>query len=202
MPALKSNARRGHCWTKSPHNTSDKANRKPAIVRAFLWGFTLSKVIAYNRIRRRASRLNLTTEKIDMIELRTNTDFLDRLAAEETQAGRDGNGTDIKAAALDHRNLQEYAERLESNIQNMSGEIQSIRTQRDEAAAALLAIFRPELERMIDAAIEQCRPLEDLRERVERLEDDDDKANDIREEVRDMIRDGELVVELKNANSW
>jgi predicted nucleic acid-binding Zn-ribbon protein len=137
-----------------------------------------------------------------MIELRTNTDFLDRLAAEETQAGRDGNGTDIKAAALDHRNLQEYAERLESNIQKMSGEIQSIRTQRDEAAAALLAIFRPELERMIDAAIEQCRPLEDLRERVERLEDDDDKANDIREEVRDMIRDGELVVELKNANSW
>jgi hypothetical protein len=48
----------------------------------------------------------------------------------------------------------------------------------------------------------ECRPLEDLRERVERLEDDDDKANDIREEVRDMIRDGELVVELKNANSW
>ena len=141
-----------------------------------------------------------------MIELRTNTDFLDRLAAEETQAGRDGNGTDIKAAALDHRNLQEYAERLESNIQKMSGEIQSIRTQRDEAAAALLAIFRPELERMIvdfvDAAVGQCRPLEDLRERVERLEDDDDKANDIREEVRDMIRDGELVVELKNANSW
>jgi phage shock protein A len=100
------------------------------------------------------------------------------------------------AAALDHRNLQEYAERLESNIQKMSGEIQSIRTQRDEAAAALLAIFRPELERMIDAAVGQCRPLEDLRERVERLEDDDDKANDIREEVRDMIRDGELVVTI------
>jgi phage shock protein A len=100
------------------------------------------------------------------------------------------------AAALDHCNLQEYAERLESNIQKMSGEIQSIRTQRDEAAAALLAIFRPELERMIDAAVEQCRPLEDLRERVERLEDDDDKANDIREEVRDMIRDGELVVTI------
>jgi phage shock protein A len=104
------------------------------------------------------------------------------------------------AAALDHRNLQEYAEQLESNIQKMSGEIQSIRTQRDEAAAALLAIFRPELERMIvdfvDAAVGQCRPLEDLRERVERLEDDDDKADEIREEVRDMIRDGELVVTI------
>ena len=134
-----------------------------------------------------------------MIELRTNTDFLDRLAAEETQAGRDGNGTDIKAAALDHRNLQEYAERLESNIQKMSGEIQSIRTQRDEAAAALLAIFRPELERMIDAAVEQCRPIDDLRDRVERLEDADDKADDIRREVREMIADGDIIVSIDHS---
>ena len=129
-----------------------------------------------------------------MIELKTNPDYLTRLASDTIEAGRDQTGADINAAAHDLKNLRDYAEGLERNTQLMSGEIQSIRTQRDEAAAALLAIIRPEMERMIDEAVEQCRPLEDLRERVERLEND--LGDDIRREVRDMIQDGEIVVSV------
>ena len=118
-----------------------------------------------------------------MIELRTNTDFLDRLAAEEIQAGRDGNGTDIKAAALDHRNLQEYAERLESNIQKMSAEIQTHAEQRQQLADVLFDLLSDRIDQRI------------ARHVVEELEE---KTSDetIRETVRDMIRDGELVVTI------
>lgn len=131
-----------------------------------------------------------------MIELKTNPDYLHRLAADHRDDGRTQTAADIDSAAHDIKNLRDYAERIERSVNQLSAEINSIRTQRDEAAAALLAIFRPELEKMIDEAVEQCRPLEDLRDRVERLEDDDDKADDIRREVRDMIADGEITVTI------
>lgn len=131
-----------------------------------------------------------------MIDLKTNPDYLHTLAADTREAGREETAKDLDGAAHDIKNLRDYAESLERSINQMSGEINSIRTQRDDAARALLAIFRPELERMVDELLEYNRPLEDLRERVERLEDDDDKADDIRREVRDMIADGEIVVTI------
>jgi len=131
-----------------------------------------------------------------MIELKTNPDFLHTLAADTREAGREETAKDLDSAAHDIKNLRDYAERLEWNVGQMSGEINSIRTQRDEAAAALLAIIRPELEKLVDELLEYNRPMEDLRERVERLEDDDDKADDIRREVRDMIADGEITVTI------
>ena len=134
-----------------------------------------------------------------MIELKTNPDFLHTLAADTRDAGQTETAADIDRAAHDIKNLRDYAERIERSVNQMSGEIQSIRTQRDEAAAALLAILRPELERMIDAAVEQCRPIDDLRDRVERLEDDDDKADDIRREVREMIADGDIIVSIDHS---
>jgi DNA repair exonuclease SbcCD ATPase subunit len=131
-----------------------------------------------------------------MIELKTNPDHLHAIASNVRLTDQTDLAHDLDAAAHDMKNLRDYAEQIERSVNQMSGEIQSIRTQRDEAAAALLAIFRPELERMIDAAVEQCRPIDDLRERVERLEDDDDKADDIRRELRDMVLEGEIVVSL------
>jgi chromosome segregation ATPase len=126
-----------------------------------------------------------------MIELFTDPDLLVSFSDNgETTA------KDVRMAAHDIKNLRDYAEQLERSVNQMSGEINSIRTQRDEAAAALLAIFRPELEKMVDELLEYNRPLEDLRERVERLEDDDDKSDDIRREVREMIQDGEIVVSI------
>ena len=129
-----------------------------------------------------------------MIELKTNPDYLHTLAADTREAGREETAKDLDGAAHDIKNLRDYAEQLERSVNQMSGEIQSIRTQRDKAAAALLAIFRPEMERMIDAAVEQCRPLEDLRERVESLETD--LGDDLRRELRDMITDGEIIVNI------
>ena len=40
---------------------------------------------------------------------------------------------------------------------------------------------------------------DDLRDRVERLEDDDDKADDIRREVREMIADGDIIVSIDHS---
>jgi len=131
-----------------------------------------------------------------MIELNTDTDFLIKLSddMEGSETARD-----VRMAAHDIKNLRDYAESLERSINQMSGQINSIRTQRDEAAAALLAIFRPELERMIDDAVEQCRPLEDLRDRVERLEGDHTGYVEIRDTVRDMIRDGDIIVSIDHS---
>ena len=134
-----------------------------------------------------------------MIELKTNPDFLHTLAADTRDAGQTETAADLDRAAHDIKNLRDYAERIERSVNQMSAEIQSIRTQSDEAAAALLAIFRPELERMIDAAVEQCRPIDDLRERGEQLEDNDNKANDIRREVCEMIAEGDIIVSIDHS---
>ena len=125
-----------------------------------------------------------------MIELKTNPDYLTRLASDTIEAGRDQTGADINAAAHDIKNLRDYAEGLERSTHQMSGEIQSIRTQRDEAAAALLAIIRPELERMV----QDLPAFSDLSDRLDHLEDNEGNADTIRDEVRDMIRDGDITV--------
>jgi len=131
-----------------------------------------------------------------MIDLKTNPDHLHAIASNVRLTDQTDLAHDLDAAAHDLKNLRDYAERIERSVNQMSGEIQSIRTQRDEAAAALLAIIRPELERMIDDAVEQCRPLEDLRDRVERLEGDHTGYVEIRDTVRDMIRDGDIIVSI------
>ena len=102
-----------------------------------------------------------------MIELKTNPDFLHTLAADTRNAGQAETAADIDSAAHDLKNLRDYAQQIERSVNSMSAEIQSIRTQRDDAAAALLAIIRPELEKAIDDALDYCRPLENLRERIE-----------------------------------
>ena len=131
-----------------------------------------------------------------MIELKTNPDHLHAIASNVRLTDQTDLAHDLDAAAHDMKNLRDYGERLERSVNQMSSEIQSIRTQRDEAAAALLAIIRPEMERMIDEAVEQCRPLEDLRDRVERLEGDHTGDDEIRGTVRDMIRDGDIIVNI------
>ena len=130
-----------------------------------------------------------------MIELKTNPDTLHAMA---TEVMADRIKADVLNAAHDLKNLRDYAEGLERNTQQMSGEIQSIRTQRDEAAAALLAIIRPELEKMIERELEAATAIDDLKDRMsdldDRLERVEDPADTIRDEVRDMVRDGEIVV--------
>ena len=130
-----------------------------------------------------------------MIELKTNPDTLHAMA---TEVMADRIKADVLNAAHDLKNLRDYAEGLERNTQQMSGEIQSIRTQRDEAAAALLAIIRPELQKMIERELNDATAIDDLKDRMsdldDRLERVEDPADTIRDEVRDMVRDGEIVV--------
>ena len=125
-----------------------------------------------------------------MIELKTNPDHLHAIASNVRLTDQNDLGHDLDAAAHDLKNLRDYAEGLERNTHQMSGEIQSIRTQRDEAAAALLAIIRPELERMV----QDLPAFSDLSDRLDHLEDNEGNADTIRDEVRDMVRDGEIVV--------
>ena len=125
-----------------------------------------------------------------MIELKTNPDHLHAIASNVRLTDQTDLAHDLDAAAHDMKNLRDYGERLERSVNQMSGEIQSIRTQRDEAAAALLAIIRPELERMV----QDLPAFSDLSDRLDHLEDNEGNADTIRDEVRDMVRDGEIVV--------
>jgi len=128
-----------------------------------------------------------------MIELKTNPDTLHAMA---TEVMADRIKADVLNAAHDLKNLRDYAEGLERNTHQMSSEIQSIRTQRDEAAAALLAIFKPELEKMIDAAVDDCRALSDITDRLDNLEDPGNLTDTVRGEVKDMIRDGDITISI------
>jgi len=131
-----------------------------------------------------------------MIELKTNPDHLHAIASNVRLTDQTDLAHDLDAAAHDMKNLRDYGERLERSTQQMSGEIQSIRTQRDEAAAALLAIFKPELEKMIDAAVNDCRAISDIEDRLDNLEDPGNLTDTVRSEVKDMIRDGDITISI------
>jgi len=144
-----------------------------------------------------------------MIELKTNPDYLDQLAADHILDGRDATGGDLKAAALDHKNLQEYAERLERNVQQLSAEIAeksrvlgNAETAMEQMQDAIIAVVGGAIDARIRHHLELNRvddlrdELDALAERVETLEGSDANSDDIREEVREMIRDGEIVVNI------
>jgi len=116
-----------------------------------------------------------------MIELHTNPDNLITLSDNAETTGKD-----VRMAAHDIKNLRDYAESLERSVNQMSGEINSIRTQRDAAAAALLAIFRPELETMVQSLVNEQLDdmrgdIEDMKERVDDIPNEDDINDAVRE---------------------
>ena len=142
-----------------------------------------------------------------MIELRTNPDYLHSLAADTREAGRDETAKDLDNAAHDIKNLRDYVWTLEKTTNETSAEIQkwkdkaaemetraearednynAVCAQRDAAAAALLAILRPELETMVSQLIqEQVENLEteidDLKTQCEDIPNDDQISDSIRE---------------------
>ena len=116
-----------------------------------------------------------------MIEVKTDIDYLDRLAADSIEAGRDATGADIRAAAVDIKNLKEYADRLERNINEMSAEINALTDARGDDIITLL-------DRRIDRAISK------------RLETENTSDETIRETFRDMFRDGDVSVSVDYSN--
>ena len=142
-----------------------------------------------------------------MIELRTNPDYLHSLAADTREAGREETAKDLDNAAHDIKNLRDYGWTLEKTINETSADIQrwkdkaaemetraeareenynAVCEQRDAAAAALLAIIRPELETMVNKLInEQVENLEteidDLKTQCEDIPNEDQITDSIRE---------------------
>ena len=121
-----------------------------------------------------------------MIELKSNPDYLHTLAADTREAGRNETAKDLDNAAHDIKNLRDYAENLENSVNQTSREINSIRTQRDAAAAALLAIFRPELETMVQSLVNEQLDdmrgdIEDMKEKCEDIPNEDDINDQVRE---------------------
>ena len=116
-----------------------------------------------------------------MIEVKTDIDYLDRLAADSIEAGRDATGAGIRAAAGGIKNLKEYADRLERSINEMSAEIQTLR---DASGDDIITL----LDRRIDRAISQ------------RLETENTSDETVREIFKDMIRDGDVTVSLDYSN--
>lgn len=143
-----------------------------------------------------------------MIELRTNPDQLINLSDNGETTGKD-----VRNAAHDLKNLRDYSEQLERSVNQLSREIASIRDQRETAANALLAIFRPELEEMIDAAFRDSRAVfeltsqvehlevehSDIVDRLDALEVDDLDDTKTRDAVKDMIRDGDIIVTIDHS---
>ena len=99
-------------------------------------------------------------------------------------------------AELDHRDEWAVAE-LSRKLESREDELASIRAQRDDAAAAMLAVLRPELERMVETLVVHGGTVENIRLRLEDLEvETRDLSLTIRQEVREMILDGDISISL------
>jgi translation initiation factor 2B subunit (eIF-2B alpha/beta/delta family) len=116
-----------------------------------------------------------------MIDIKSNIDHLDELAAQYLADDLTETGKDIRAAAADLKNLRDYAVQLERNIERMSADIQTLK---DSAGISLVN----ELERFIDRRI------------AAKLDDINPNEEDIRQQVRSMIQDGEIVVTVDHSS--
>ena len=120
-----------------------------------------------------------------MIELQTNPEAIEKVyIVSDTE-----HGDTLTGAAVDHRNLKEYAEGLERNIQKMSAEIQAAAEQRQQLQDVLFDLMRDRINAQINAVL------------ADREDEQDDATDDkIRQTVKDMIRDGDISVEVDYSN--
>ena len=118
-----------------------------------------------------------------MIDIKSNIDHLDELAAQYLADDLTETGKDIRAAAADLKNLRDYAAQLERNIERMSADIQTLN---DSAGNSLVN----ELERFIDRRIISKLDTLDLTQ----------PAEEVRDLVRSMIQDGEIVVTVDHSS--
>ena len=161
-----------------------------------------------------------------MIDLKSNLDHLESLAADFHSDGHAQTATDFRTAIMDISNLRDYAERLERNNNQMSCELNDLTNQRKGIASALLAAVSPDLDRRIDehvkTAFNKNERLDAFEARLESVEHvtadldadnidgleqmiddrietaacDNDRDDETRDTVRDMIRDGDIVVSI------
>ena len=118
-----------------------------------------------------------------MIDIKSNIDHLDALAAQYLADDLTETGKDIRAAAADLKNLRDYAIQLERNVSEMSAEVQTL----NDSAGKSLA---NELERFIDRRITSKFDTLDLTQ----------PAEEVRDLVRSMIQDGDIVVTVDHSS--
>jgi len=156
-----------------------------------------------------------------MIELRTDQDFLERLAADHFDDGRGSTAADIRAAADDIRNLRDYATNLEREIKRASSDIVVANNEKELAkvnyddlkllqtkgADFLFNLIISDIKRLVLREVKDQLELEldhtipSLEDRIDSLESDvadlnEGGAEDIKDTVKEMIRDGDITVNI------
>jgi len=158
-----------------------------------------------------------------MIELRTDQDFLEQLASDHFDSGRGATAADIRAAADDIRNLRDYATNLEREIKRASSDIvvanndkelvkvnySDLVAKQTQGADFLFNLIKSDIERLVLKEIKSQIELEldysisCLEDRIESLETDVSDLNSkeadedqIKDTVKEMIRDGDITVNI------
>lgn len=158
-----------------------------------------------------------------MIELRTDQDFLEQLAADHFDDGRGSTASDIRAAADDIRNLRDYATNLEREIKRASSDIvvanndkelakvnySDLVAKQTQGAGFLFDLIKSDVERLILKEVKSQIELEldysisCLEDRIESLETDvsdlnsqEADADKIKDTVKEMIQDGDITVNI------
>ena len=158
-----------------------------------------------------------------MIELRTDQDFLERLAADHFDDGRGSTAADIRAAADDIRNLRDYATNLEREIKRASSDIVVANNEKELAkvnyddlkllqtkgADFLFNLIISDIKRLVlrevkdQLEIELDYTIPSLEDRIDSLETDVSDLNSkeadedqIKDTVKEMIRDGDITVNI------
>lgn len=158
-----------------------------------------------------------------MIDLRTDQDFLEQLAADHFDDGRGSTAADIRAAADDIRNLRDYATNLEREIKRASSDIVVANNEKElakvnysdlvakqtQGADFLFNLIKSDIERLILKEVKSQIELEldysisCLEDRIDSLETDvsdlnsqEADADKVRDTVKEMITDGEIIVNI------
>ena len=158
-----------------------------------------------------------------MIDLRTDQDFLEQLAADHFDDGRGSTAADIRAAADDIRNLRDYATNLEREIKRASSDIVTANNDKElakvnysdlvakqtQGADFLFNLIKSDIERLILNEVKSQIELEldysisCLEDRIESLETDvmdlnsqEADADKIKDTVKEMITDGDITVNI------
>ncbi len=117
-----------------------------------------------------------------MIDLKTTADHLNELAQSEFSASRDVHGQAFEAAAKDHRNLREHAERLEASVERLSTEVRQYRDEQQHMADLVFDLMEDRIKEKITEVIEDDHPSDVY----------------IRQAVADMVNTGDLSVEIEH----
>ena len=147
-----------------------------------------------------------------MIDLRTDQDFLEQLASDHFDSGRGATAADIRAAADDIRNLRDYATNLEREIKRASSDI--VEARQTQAADFLFNLIKAQVVLLVEEEVNSQIQSEvdyticTIEDRIDSLETDvadlnengrsfdDPKTDEIKDTVKEMIRDGDITVNI------